>query len=174
MNPSNCCSMLWISHSPHTMTNNILCTVPFRKPNWYLTVSFRSNLRFGKRYTLHKLLIYAKECDLVCSWILCFFKSFLCTGVISAFLKFDGNTEDAMILMRLRKKKSAKISLLITLEAISVSWQAFFTSNLFISLVISSRDTCLILKALSLWFSNILTTLEYFLNLIHVSQKFLA
>ena len=25
-----------------------------------------------------------------------FFESFLCTGVISAFLKFDGNTDDAI------------------------------------------------------------------------------
>ena len=72
-----------------------------------------------------------------------------------------------MQLLRLRKKKSANILLflLIILVAITISWQLFFTSKLFISLVISSRDTCLKLKAYSLWFSNIITTLVCFLNL---------
>ena len=36
-----------------------------------------------------------------------FFKSFLCTGVISAFFKFDGKTDDATQLLRLRKEKFA-------------------------------------------------------------------
>ena len=137
----------------------LLCVLcPFRKPDWYLTMSFRGNLRFGKRYIFHIFLMF-EIMLLVCSW------SFLCIRVISVFFKFDGNTDDAMQLLRLRYKKSANISLLflITLRAISLSWRAFFTSNLFISLV--SRDTCLKLKALSLWFSNISTTLGCILNL---------
>ena len=32
-----------------------------------------------------------------------FLESFLCTGVISAFFKFDGNTNDAMQFLRLKR-----------------------------------------------------------------------
>ena len=39
-----------------------------------------------------------------------FLKSFLCTEVNLAFYKFDGNTDDAMLLLRLRKRKSTNIS----------------------------------------------------------------
>ena len=82
-------------------------------------------------------------------------------------LKCDGYTEDAMQLLRLRKKKSASISLLllITLRPIFVSWEAFFPSKLCIYFVILLRNTCLTLKALSLWISNTETTLGWFLNL---------
>ena len=44
------------------------------------------------------------------------FESFSCTGVISALFKFDGNTDDAMQLLRLKKKKSANISMLFYIE----------------------------------------------------------
>ena len=41
-------------------------------------------------------LIYLQECLLVCRRILWFWV-FLCTGVISTFFKFDGNTEEKEI-----------------------------------------------------------------------------
>ena len=115
----------------------------------------------GKKHTFHMFLICLQKCLLVCSWILCFLK-FFCTGVISTSLKFAGNTDNDM-----DQIWYANISLLflITLVAISVSWKAFLTSDLFVSLVVSSRETCLKLKTFSLWFSNIATTTESFLNL---------
>ena len=117
--------------------------------------------------------IWEKNTLFICFWYVfknaywsvvgfCVFWIFFCTGVISTSLKFDGNTDNDM-----DQIWYANISLLflITLVAISVYWQAFFTSDLFASLVVSSRETCLKLKAFSLWFSSIATTTESFLNL---------
>ena len=89
----------------------------------------------------------------------CVFWNFFCTGVISTSLKFAGNTDNDMDQIWYA---NISLLLLITLVAISVSWKAFFTSDLFVPLIVSSRETCLKLKAFSLWFSNIPTTTESF------------
>ena len=55
-----------------------------------------------------------------------FFKSFLCTGVISAFFKFDGKTDDATQLLRLRKEKFANTWLLFLKILVATSESLFF------------------------------------------------
>ena len=69
-----------------------MCCVLFKSQIDILTISFPSNLRFGKRYTFHIFLTCSKKCLLVSSSILCFSNLFCVLDLNSVHPPLLGRT----------------------------------------------------------------------------------
>ena len=130
--------------------NIVMYCILFKNQINFLTILFQSKLRLGIRYMFQISLMYSQECLLGSSWILCFLNLFCvlklhwyCVNLIKYW--------QCYAFVGVKGKKNCKYVTAVLDNFSSNIRIAFFTSKPFIYLVISSRDTCLKLNALSLW-----------------------